>query len=193
VLPRSRIKSGHPKADSSRGDLGGEINDPHRLEQVAIYPQATVAVSRRGGRYHPVWVEGALAAGAAHWYQAYLRAGGRLRDSEGFLSLTEDEVVYYADSGMTEVWPYEHIRRYSVRRSMIPLARRLILQGDGWSVHLRVARQLAANAEYILPIKWARLRPNGRAVEAGGRPAPALRAPSGRGRTRHRTMIPGCG
>lgn len=107
-------------------------------------------MTRRGGFLQPVqFGPPALTAGTAQWKAAYLRPGGRLRDSEGILAVTDTELIFYADSGRETAWRFEDIRGYSFKSGWRPKMRKMRLRGDGWNVRLWVEEQTAANAEYI--------------------------------------------
>lgn len=136
--------------------------DPDKLPYPLPPGMPAMANTRRGGRrLHIAPVPGAIVAGSAQCPEAYLRPGGRFRDSEGVLGFFEDGFLFYADSGRDRRVDYGQIKSYSVKRGGLMTWRRgfgfmqeLTLNGvDGTTVRFRIGRDLAANADYILSAK----------------------------------------
>lgn len=147
VRPQVPLKPVSTAADTGAIESKVKEVDPLKLP----YPRAHVAMTRRGGDLQPVeFALPVLTAGTAQWKAAYLRPGGRLRDSEGILALTDTAVIFYADSGKDTVWKFEDIKEFRFKSGWRPKMRKVRLLGDSWEVRLWVEQQTAANAEYIL-------------------------------------------
>lgn len=114
------------------------------------YPGLVFVTTRRFGRLD-LGKADALTAGDAQYREGYLRRGGRVRDSEGYLSITDDAVAFCADSGQVFVWYYPQIRNYSVKRGLVLW--KLTLRFSGSRAHFKIGHELAANADYILAAK----------------------------------------
>jgi len=104
--------------------------DPGKLPYPWPAGTPPMSVSGRGGHWNIAGLPGALAAGTAQCPEAYLRPGGRLKDSEGVLGFHQDWFVFYADSGRTNKVPCTGIKSYSIKRGLV--LRKLTLHGtDG--------------------------------------------------------------
>jgi hypothetical protein len=90
----------------------------------------------------------AITAGTAQYPQCLLERGGRVRDSEGYLSFSENGVAFYADSGAVSGWYYEQIRSHTIRKGL--MLWKLTISGAGLEETFKIGEQLAANADYIL-------------------------------------------
>jgi len=115
------------------------------------YPGTVFVTTRRFGYLEQGRVEDALTAGSAQYREGYLRRGGRIADSEGYLSIEDDAVAFCADSGQVSVWYYPQIRSYSVKRGRVLW--KLTLRLLGSRAHFKIGHELAANADYILAAK----------------------------------------
>lgn len=80
--------------------------DPNKLPYQWPSGVSPGATSKRSGRLELVRFPDSLAAGTAQCPDAYLRRGGRVKDSEGVLVFYQDRVTFYADSGQTSGEPY---------------------------------------------------------------------------------------
>jgi hypothetical protein len=95
-----------------------------------------------------VGIVDAITAGTAQYPNGYLQRGGHVRDSEGYLSFSEDGVAFYADSGAVAGWYYEQIASHTIKRGLV--MRKLTLRGEGFEETFKIGDQLAANGDYIL-------------------------------------------